>query len=83
MTKLDRKIKRKAMKIDPNEYIKSGVIESAAIACEVVYNNYGKLKKKEERLSVFMNLFIDALCEFENPSSLRLQVREQLKEMVK
>lgn len=80
---INRKMKRKAQKINPDEYIKSGVIESAAIACEVVYENYGKLKNKEQRLTVFMNLFIDALLEFENPTPLRLQVREQLARMVK
>lgn len=80
---INRKMKRKAQKINPDEYIKSGVIESAAIACEVVYENYGKLKNKERRLTVFMNLFIEALLEFENPTPLRLQVREQLARMVK
>ena len=79
----DRKLKRKGNKLALNEGVKAGIIEAAAISCELIYNNYGKLKSKEERLTVFMTLFIEALLDFENPTDLRKAVRRQLKEMVK
>lgn len=49
--RLERKNTKKAtVKQIMDESVKAGVIEAAAIACEVIYNNYGKLRNKEQHL---------------------------------
>ena len=66
-----------------DESVKAGVIEAAAIACEVIYNNYGKLRNKEQRLSVFVNLFVEALLTIEEPTELRQEIRREFNRVVK
>lgn len=79
---INRKMKRKAVKTSPDAYIKETIIETAAIAAEVVFNDWHKLKNKEKRLSTFMDLFIDGLCRIEDRSELRLQIESELRRMV-
>ena len=86
MEKFERRLARnktKTVKAIVDESIKAAIIETAAISCEVIYNNYGKLRNKEERLSVFINLFSEALLTIEEPTELRQEVRRQLSEVVK
>lgn len=82
MGKLDRKLRRNAPKVNPDKYINETIIKTVAVAAEVVYNDWGKMKKKENRLSVFVNLFIEGLLKIEEPSELRQKVEKELRRMV-
>ena len=82
--RLERKnTKKVTVKQIMDESVKAGVIEAAAIACEVIYNNYGKLRNKEQRLSVFVNLFSEALLTIEEPTELRQEIRREFNRVVK
>ena len=82
MGKLDRKMRRSAQKINPDEYINETIIRVVAVAAEVVHNDWGKMKSKEQRVSVFVNLLIEGLLKIDEPSTLRLAVEQQLRKMV-
>ena len=82
MGKLDRKIRRSAQKINPDKYINETIIRVVAVAAEVVHNDWGKMKSKEQRVSVFVNLLIEGLLKIDEPSTLRLAVEQQLRKMV-
>ena len=82
MGKVDRKLRRNAPKVNPDKYINETIIKTVAVAAEVVYNDWGKMKKKENRLSVFVNLFIEGLLKIEEPSELRQKVEKELRRMV-
>ncbi len=82
MGKLDRKLRRNAPKVNPDKYINETIIKTVAVAAEVVYNDWGKMKKKEDRLSVFMDLFIEGLLKIEESSELRQKVEKELRRMV-
>lgn len=82
MGKLDRKLRRNAPKVNPDKYINETIIKTVAVAAEVVYNDWGKLKKKENRLSVFVDLFIEGLLKIEEPSERRQKVEKELRRMV-
>ena len=82
MGKSDRKIRRSAQKINPDKYINETIIRVVAVAAEVVHDDWGKMKNKEQRVSVFVNLLIEGLLKIDEPSTLRLAVEQQLRKMV-
>lgn len=82
MGKLSRKVRRNAPKVNPDKYINETIIKTMAVAAEVVYNDWGKMKSKENRLSVFIDLFIEGLLKIEEPSELRQKIEMQLRRMV-
>lgn len=79
---INRKMRRKAQEINPDKYINETTIKTVAIAAEVVHENWGKMKNKEQRVNVFVNLFIEGLLKIDEPSALRLAVEQQLRKMV-
>lgn len=82
MGKLDRKMRRSAQKINPNEYINETIVRVVAVAAEVVHDDWGKMKNKEQRVSVFVNLLIEGLLKIDEPSALRQSIEQQLRKMV-
>ena len=79
---ISRKMRRKAQGINPDKYINETIIKTVAVAAEVVHDNWGKMKSKENRLSVFIDLFIEGLLKIEEPSELRQKIETQLRRMV-
>lgn len=79
---ISRKMRRKAQEINPDKYINETIIKTVAIAAEVVHENWGKMKNKEQRVNVFVNLFIDGLLKIEEPSPLRQVVEAELRKRV-
>ena len=78
---ISRKMRRKAQEINPDKYIET-IIKTVAIAAEVVHENWGKMKNKEQRVNVFVNLFIDGILKIDEPSPLRQAVEAELRKRV-
>lgn len=51
-----------------------------AVSAEIVYNDFGKLQKKESRLQVFVELMSQKLQHVENPTEQQLEVERLLEE---
>ena len=79
---INRKMRRKAQGINPDEYIHETIIKTVTVAAEVVHENWGKMKNKEQRVNVFVNLFIDGLLKIDEPSPLRQAVEAELRKRV-
>ena len=79
---INRKMRRKALEIHPDKYINETIIKTVAIAAEVVHENWGKMKNKDQRVNVFVNLFIDGLLKIDEPSPLRQAVEAELRKRV-
>ena len=79
---ISRKMRRKAQGINPDKYINETIIKTVAVAAEVVHNDWGKMKNKEQRVNVFVNLFIDGLLKIDEPSPLRQAVEAELRKRV-
>lgn len=49
-----------------------------AVACEIVYNEYGRLKNKDTRLKTFVTMLYDRLKNIDNPSDAQKEVERLL-----
>ena len=61
--------------IDASNY---AVAKVTAVACEVIYNDYGKLRDKEKRLKTFVTLLYGKLKNIENPSAEQQEIERML-----
>ena len=49
-----------------------------AVATEIVYNDYGKLRDKDTRIKTFVRLLLSKAGKFENPSDEQKKVEQLL-----
>ena len=73
--------KRSLTKVREQAYIDASndaIARVTAVACEVIYNDYGKLNKKDTRLKKFVTLLYSKLKNIECPSDEQLEVERLL-----
>lgn len=56
------------------------IAKVTAVACEIVYNDYGKLRDKDKRLKTFVTLLYGKLKNIEKPSAEQQKVEQMLYE---
>lgn len=59
---------------------KSAIVKTAAIAADIIFNNWKKLQKKETRVENFAVLYVDAICKFNKDDKSREEIEKILEE---
>lgn len=59
---------------------KSAIVKTAAIAADIIFNNWKSLQKKETRVENFAKLYIDAICKFNKDDKSREEIEKILEE---
>jgi hypothetical protein len=59
---------------------KSAIVKTAAIAADIIFNNWKTLQKKDTRVENFARLYIDAICKFNKDDKSREEIEKILEE---
>lgn len=59
---------------------KSAIVKTAAIAADIIFNNWKTLQKKDTRVENFARLYIDAISKFNKDDKSREEIEKILEE---
>lgn len=73
--------KRSLVKVREQAYLDASndsIARISAVAAEIVYNDYGKMRNKDTRIKTFITLLYSKLKNIENPSDEQKEVERML-----